>query len=302
MKKIIFTLIILLVSISVKAQDTGFVYIPPQLNGCTYWSNTPSSTYGSTDCLNGQIVYHPAEISYVPGLRMDFYAQPYHMDSIVDVIGICAKMISSGLYYPGNYFKITDMSFNTLDSVPYIAPSQMTLCKFYFQDTVKVKDFYIMITYADTVIFNGNNTGFDYTLTGFDSINCVYTACNTGYDPWVSINGIRSSFSEHPAYKWYKNVHLAFFPILKVKNSSLSSVDLEKYTYVYPNPAKDDINFSCSFMIKDIEIYDIMGKRVLKTEVKDYSKSIDISSLAKGSYVAKLNTEQGLVSKKFIVE
>ncbi|MBP1629346.1 MAG: hypothetical protein H6Q15_239 [Bacteroidetes bacterium] len=71
---------------------------------------------------------------------------------------------------------------------------------------------------------------------------------------------------------------------------------------VYPIPAKDDINFSCSFMIKDIEIYDIMGRRVLKTEVKDYSKTINISSYTKGSYIAKLNTEQGLVSKKFIVE
>lgn len=71
---------------------------------------------------------------------------------------------------------------------------------------------------------------------------------------------------------------------------------------LYPNPAKEDINFSCSFMIKDIEIYDIMGRRVYQKEVKDYSKTINISSFAKGSYIAKLNTEQGLVSKKFIVE
>ncbi|MBP1630564.1 MAG: hypothetical protein H6Q15_1457 [Bacteroidetes bacterium] len=83
----------------------------------------------------------------------------------------------------------------------------------------------------------------------------------------------------------------------------LSTIEKDKANiFAYPNPAKEDINFSCSFMIKDIEIYDIMGRRVYQKEVKDYSKSIDISSFNKGIYIAKLNTEQGLVSKKFIVE
>lgn len=55
-------------------------------------------------------------------------------------------------------------------------------------------------------------------------------------------------------------------------------------------------------MIKGIEIYDIMGKKVYSLDVNNYSKTINISTFNKGIYIARLNTEQGLVSKKFIVE
>lgn len=71
---------------------------------------------------------------------------------------------------------------------------------------------------------------------------------------------------------------------------------------IYPNPAREDISFSSSFMIKGIEIYDIMGKKVYSLDVNNYSKTINISTFNKGIYIARLNTEQGLVSKKFIVE
>jgi len=83
----------------------------------------------------------------------------------------------------------------------------------------------------------------------------------------------------------------------------LSTIEKDKAEiFVYPNPAKDDISFSCSSMIKDIEIYDIMGKMIYHSEVKDYSKVINVSSFNKGIYIAKVNTEKGLISKKFIVE
>ncbi|MBP1630602.1 MAG: hypothetical protein H6Q15_1495 [Bacteroidetes bacterium] len=71
---------------------------------------------------------------------------------------------------------------------------------------------------------------------------------------------------------------------------------------IYPNPAREDISFSSSLMIKRIEIYDIMGKKVYSLDINNYSKTINVSSFNKGIYIARLNTEQGLVSKKFIVE
>ena len=45
-----------------------------------------------------------------------------------------------------------------------------------------------------------------------------------------------------------------------------------------------------------------MGERVYRIDVKDKVKTIDISSLRKGMYIAKLYTEQGIIDKKFIVE
>lgn len=84
----------------------------------------------------------------------------------------------------------------------------------------------------------------------------------------------------------------------------MNLVDISKDNIVslYPNPAKDDISLSSSYMIKDIEIYDIMGRRAIQIEVNDFSKIINVSSFNKGIYIAKINTERGLVSKKFIVQ
>lgn len=70
----------------------------------------------------------------------------------------------------------------------------------------------------------------------------------------------------------------------------------------YPNPAKDNISFNCSSMINNIDIFNIMGERVYRIDVKDKVKTIDISSLRKGMYIAKLYTKHGIIDKKFIVE
>lgn len=70
----------------------------------------------------------------------------------------------------------------------------------------------------------------------------------------------------------------------------------------YPNPAKDNVSFNCSSMINSIDIFNIMGERVYRIDVKDKVKTIDISSLRKGMYIAKLYTERGIIDKKFIVE
>lgn len=305
MKKFIISIVLILASIHGYSQYTNIFYQPPQVQNCqTFISANYVNIYlGLYNCQKYNIIGQPVAIG---SDSIDFLAQPFHMDSVVNVIGFFSK-IGGGPNYnvnPGHYLVLMDSLFNRLDSVGYkstpINPegNELSYIYYYLLEPIPIQNFYIAITFPNSHI---QSYYLDWTATQVDT--CYVTACNAGLEPWISINGNRMPFSAHQEYKYFKYTHLCIFPILRVNNgSSLSSVDLEKYTYVYPNPAKDDINFSCSFMINDIEIYDIMGRRVYQKEVKDYSKTIDISSLTKGSYVAKLNTEQGLVSKKFIVE
>lgn len=83
---------------------------------------------------------------------------------------------------------------------------------------------------------------------------------------------------------------------------NLADVSLENDITVYPNPAKEEVNILSTSSINDIEIYDIMGRRIFQTEVRDYSKTINLSLFRKGVYIAKINTEQGIIKKKFIVQ
>jgi len=66
---------------------------------------------------------------------------------------------------------------------------------------------------------------------------------------------------------------------------------------VYPNPAKDAINVETKETIKEIILYDVMGKEVLQTKE---TKDIDVSNLDNGIYILKLCTEKGTGEYKVI--
>ncbi len=72
---------------------------------------------------------------------------------------------------------------------------------------------------------------------------------------------------------------------------------------IYPNPATDilhiDMETQASSII-DIDIYDMMGKCLYHQQHNSSSvhTDIDVSRLAKGVYLVKLQTEKGMISRK----
>lgn len=70
---------------------------------------------------------------------------------------------------------------------------------------------------------------------------------------------------------------------------------------MYPNPAKNVLNIaSDSFASKNIEIYTMLGKKVLASEV--VNGSVNISALAKGIYVVKIKEEDKTATRELVVE
>ena len=71
---------------------------------------------------------------------------------------------------------------------------------------------------------------------------------------------------------------------------------------IMPNPATDKIIIDGLIDSKvSFEIMNVIGQPVMKANL-DGKKSVDVSSLEKGAYFLKLNTQQGPVIKKFIKE
>lgn len=78
----------------------------------------------------------------------------------------------------------------------------------------------------------------------------------------------------------------------------------EKFS-VYPNPASGNLNITfTSIQDAGITIYDLTGKIIYATEVKAKKelKNIDISFLAKGIYLLKVQTGENFSTQKFIVQ
>jgi hypothetical protein len=66
---------------------------------------------------------------------------------------------------------------------------------------------------------------------------------------------------------------------------------------IYPNPAKNILNIETAMLITEIEIYSILGKKLLQTN----SKTIDVSKLPKGLYVIKIISSKEIETiKRFV--
>jgi hypothetical protein len=69
---------------------------------------------------------------------------------------------------------------------------------------------------------------------------------------------------------------------------------------VYPNPAIKTLYFNVIINYSIVEVFDISGKLLLKKQLD--SRQLDISNLSQGLYFIKLETNEGMVVKKFIKE
>ncbi|WP_448606436.1 Ig-like domain-containing protein [Paenimyroides ceti] len=59
----------------------------------------------------------------------------------------------------------------------------------------------------------------------------------------------------------------------------------------YPNPVKDILNIRYKNVIEMVEVYNLLGQKVLIHEYKDMSIQLNMDSLASGSYLLKLRSE-----------
>ncbi|MFT4061024.1 MAG: T9SS type A sorting domain-containing protein [Edaphocola sp.] len=71
---------------------------------------------------------------------------------------------------------------------------------------------------------------------------------------------------------------------------------------VYPNPARDQVTLSATDKITDVEVYNLLGQRVLKTAPNANTVQLDIKTLVSGTYSATITTKEYTATKKFVVE
>ena len=85
-------------------------------------------------------------------------------------------------------------------------------------------------------------------------------------------------------------------------NNTLSSSNFQSNNLkfdLYPNPATDILNISMETELKSVEIYSLLGQKVLTSD----QKQVNVSNLSKGMYMVRVENVEGSVStQKLIVE
>ena len=70
-------------------------------------------------------------------------------------------------------------------------------------------------------------------------------------------------------------------------------------TTIYPNPATNSINiYNEQALIKSVNLYTISGQQVKQVVVNSMKTTLDVSNLPAGMYIAKINTEQEILTRK----
>jgi hypothetical protein len=109
--------------------------------------------------------------------------------------------------------------------------------------------------------------------------------------------------------KWLDDNAVGNDSLLAIDNLSVSATEGVLSTSennisglkVYPNPAKNVLNItSDSNEVKQVEVYNVLGKLVLST--KATNAPVNISSLASGVYVVKVTEEGKTASRRLVIE
>lgn len=89
-------------------------------------------------------------------------------------------------------------------------------------------------------------------------------------------------------------------------SSTESSLSVEDFTTtnfkVYPNPAKNVLNLSASVQIERIEVYNMLGQKIMTQQLGNTTNTLDISDLKSGTYIVTVTINGKQSSQIFVRE
>lgn len=139
-----------------------------------------------------------------------------------------------------------------------------------------------------TMDFVGDGAFFWSVAVGEDNqtnVSAVNINCNAGQFNYMNAN---STINRRSALS-----------VRLIKDAVLSTEDFDKSKVnIYPNPAHNELHIKTDIAINNIEIYDLVGKKMLSKN--NISDTINIEILSKGIYLLKVYTDNGIFNSKII--
>ena len=139
----------------------------------------------------------------------------------------------------------------------------------------------------------------EYTQTSTDIIVATTEAgCSSGNDNYLLYNGEWTSPAD--LFNGF-DVDMFIFPIIE-GTVGLTEAEVNSLSYVYPNPAKDEVMVASSLSMERVEIVNMLGQVVYSADVNANSVKVNTAEMGAGNYVVKMYTEAGMATKKLVVE
>ncbi len=268
----------------------GNLYIADEYNNRIRMVNTSgiiSTVAGSTGGYSGDGGQATAaKLSYPTGIAFDAAGNLYisNGDCIrkVNAAGIISTYAGNGTGgYSGDGGQATVAQLNGSDGITFDAAGNLYIADGNNFRIRKVTNAGIITTIA------GGNT------QGFSGDNGLATSAELTGPLAVALDAHGGLYIAD-----YSNMR-----IRKISNVGQAAgieqfANKEEQINIYPNPAATSFMVSYTGSIKEITLVNVLGNEVLNTT----QTNIDVSGLANGVYFINLNTSEGLLTKKLIVQ
>lgn len=198
--------------------------------------------------------------------------------------------------------ELARVNFTTADLPQSIESFAFDLVEFDFASPVSASDFMAVIEVPELTLIDESTIGGNIAVIASTEIGCwsddmaySYSVLSEGADyEWVSINeawgGAQSGVE----------LDLMIFP--KVSGTGLTEADVETLSYIFPNPAKDEVMVASSLTMDRVEIVNMLGQVVFAADVNANSVKVNTAEMGAGNYLVKMYTEAGMATKKLVVE
>lgn len=197
--------------------------------------------------------------------------------------------------------ELARVGFSTADLPDLVAEEDFELKQFTFSSPVSSSDFLCAIEVPEISISeDGSQLLGNLAFVGSTEIDCASGEMSYSYSE-VSEAGDYGWVTISEAWGGTVDLDVMVFPIVEGA-VGLTDAELNSMSYVYPNPAKDEVMLASSFTISRVEVINVLGQVVFASDVNANSIKVNTSAFAAGNYVAKMYTESGVATKKLVVE
>jgi hypothetical protein len=253
-----------------------------------------------------QATYQGSFVGYVSGQNLygdKAYAEKYALTAAKSIKGIGAYIMNATpntAKAQTNYAKLFSSDFTSeLGGTTYQVTTDLNaegMTQFMFASPVTAQNFAAAVEVGELDLSDTNS--YNLLTIATTPVGCAtgensysYSATDTlGNYGWITMNA-----------GWSADFDMFIFPIVD-GSVGLNSVDLNNLTYVYPNPAKEEVMLASSVNMNRVEISNMLGQVVYSNNVNGISVKVNTSEFANGNYVVKMYTESGTVTKKLTIK
>ncbi|MDD3878184.1 MAG: T9SS type A sorting domain-containing protein [Bacteroidales bacterium] len=238
------------------------------------------------------------------GVGLYLYKSSFNLqDSLILIRGNKVRVSGRVINYNNMceliYDSISLISLGTPNLINYSNPISIAQAC----DTTTYEGFYIET--SGYIVNKINSALFGYHIIlkqGSDSIDLYVpqnATVNINYTNWnlnsfIKVRGALSIYNSKP------QIFVGYLEDYELING-LTEVN-EPAIEIFPNPAQDYINIYNTKLYNSILIYNLQGKLILQKPIKETKAQINISNLAKGMYLIRVESEDESLVRRFVKE